>query len=192
MLNELLAVSRVIVLRLNHREARDYRLTTHVCMVARAFGADGIIIADVTARSQIEKIKRLNDDWGGRFWVLDKLSTTNVLKDWKLYNGVLVNLTMYGENIHNTITQLYNDFFIRHKRIMVVVGSSKIPRFIYDAADYNISITNQPHSEAAALAVFLEKLLGAHVWEHSYSNMSLKIVPALKTKGRAVKNEKTN
>lgn len=191
-LNELLENSKIVVLRLNHRQTRDQRLTTHVCMVARAFNADGVIIADVAAQSQIEKIEKLNSEWGGTFWVRDELSSKKAFEIWKLHDGVVVNLTMYGETIYNVITQLYNDFFINNKRIMVIVGSSKVPRFIYERADYNIAITNQPHSEAAALAVFLEKLLGAHAWRNCFSNGSLKVVPALKTKGRAVRNEKAN
>ena len=36
----------VWVLRLGHRPFRDQRLTTHVALTARAFGAEGMILAD--------------------------------------------------------------------------------------------------------------------------------------------------
>ncbi|MGI0148094.1 MAG: tRNA (cytidine(56)-2'-O)-methyltransferase, partial [Thermoplasmata archaeon] len=35
---------RVTVLRLGHRPSRDKRVTTHVALVARAFGAAGILV----------------------------------------------------------------------------------------------------------------------------------------------------
>ena len=38
---------QIVVLRLGHRIPRDLRVTTHVCLTARAFGADGLILADV-------------------------------------------------------------------------------------------------------------------------------------------------
>ena len=41
---------------------------------------------------------------------------------------------------------------------MVVVGAEKVPREVYELADYNVSVGNQPHSEIAALAVFLDRL----------------------------------
>ncbi|MEM4910818.1 MAG: tRNA (cytidine(56)-2'-O)-methyltransferase, partial [Desulfurococcaceae archaeon] len=38
---------KIYVLRYGHRPARDRRITTHVALVARAFGAHGFILADV-------------------------------------------------------------------------------------------------------------------------------------------------
>jgi tRNA (cytidine56-2'-O)-methyltransferase len=34
----------ITVLRLGHRPQRDMRVTTHVALVARAFGADAVIL----------------------------------------------------------------------------------------------------------------------------------------------------
>ncbi|HDN90942.1 MAG TPA: tRNA (cytidine(56)-2'-O)-methyltransferase, partial [Candidatus Aenigmarchaeota archaeon] len=33
---------RIVVVRLSHRKKRDQRVSTHVALVARAFGAEGI------------------------------------------------------------------------------------------------------------------------------------------------------
>jgi tRNA (cytidine56-2'-O)-methyltransferase len=41
---------------------------------------------------------------------------------------------------------------------MVVVGAEKVPPDLYRLADYNVAVTNQPHSEIAALSVFLDHL----------------------------------
>ncbi|NIS35916.1 MAG: tRNA (cytidine(56)-2'-O)-methyltransferase, partial [Actinobacteria bacterium] len=39
--------------------------------------------------------------------------------------------------------------------LLVVVGAAKVSFDVYEAADWNVAVTNQPHSEVAALAVFL-------------------------------------
>ena len=41
--------------------------------------------------------------------------------------------------------------------ILIIVGSEKVPREVYDKADFNIAIGHQPHSEVAALAIFLDR-----------------------------------
>ena len=49
---------------------------------------------------------------------------------------------------------------IRKKKtcgMLIVVGSEKVPFKVYELADYNVAVTNQPHSEVAALAVFLHE-----------------------------------
>ena len=43
--------------------------------------------------------------------------------------------------------------------ILVVVGGAKVSGTIFELADYNIAIGHQPHSEVAALAVFLDNVL---------------------------------
>ncbi|VUT26976.1 MAG: tRNA (cytidine(56)-2'-O)-methyltransferase [Candidatus Methanolliviera sp. GoM_oil] len=43
------------------------------------------------------------------------------------------------------------------QNLIVVVGSEKAPKELYEMVDYNISVTSQPHSEVAALAIFLHE-----------------------------------
>ncbi|HEC89292.1 MAG TPA: tRNA (cytidine(56)-2'-O)-methyltransferase, partial [Thermoplasmatales archaeon] len=71
------------------------------------------------------------------------------VKNWR---GIIVHLTMYGADLRKTIPKIPRD-----KDILVVVGSEKVPPFFYEHADFNISIGNQPHSEVAALAIFLDR-----------------------------------
>jgi tRNA (cytidine56-2'-O)-methyltransferase len=59
---------------------------------------------------------------------------------------------MYGQNLPNVIDQLDTD------RLMVVVGAEKVPPDLFRLADYNVAITNQPHSEIAALSIFLDRV----------------------------------
>nr|HOP09241.1 tRNA (cytidine(56)-2'-O)-methyltransferase [Candidatus Methanofastidiosa archaeon] len=58
----------ITILRIGHRPQRDKRITTHVALVARAFGADRIIINEEDTK--IEKnIESVVDSWGGDFQV---------------------------------------------------------------------------------------------------------------------------
>ncbi|MFQ5816181.1 MAG: tRNA (cytidine(56)-2'-O)-methyltransferase, partial [Candidatus Hydrothermarchaeaceae archaeon] len=68
---------KVLVLRLGHRPLRDKRMTTHVGLVARAFGAEGMLLAmeDEGVKASIEKVV---EEWGGDFYV-------KVVQDWKGY-----------------------------------------------------------------------------------------------------------
>ena len=43
-MSDLPAEKRVIILRLGHRPERDKRITTHVALTARAFGAEGMLL----------------------------------------------------------------------------------------------------------------------------------------------------
>ena len=37
--------------------------------------------------------------------------------------------------------------------ILFIVGAEKVPPWVFELADYNIAVGNQPHSEIAALAI---------------------------------------
>ncbi|MEM1676613.1 MAG: tRNA (cytidine(56)-2'-O)-methyltransferase, partial [Nitrososphaerota archaeon] len=60
-------MSRIVVLRLGHRIHRDIRITTHVALTARAFGADKIIISGDRDERLIERLKKIVEKWGGDF-----------------------------------------------------------------------------------------------------------------------------
>jgi len=44
------------------------------------------------------------------------------------------------------------------ERLLLVVGAEKVPGDLYDLADVNVAVGNQPHSEVAALAILLHAL----------------------------------
>ncbi len=138
------------VLRLGHRYMRDKRVSTHIGLVARAFGADRLVM-DVRDPLVEESIERVVGDWGGVFEL-------DVTGDWQRYverfRGDRIHLTMYGINVNECI-----DIVRRSGRDkLIIVGGKKVPSEIYSMVDYNIAIGNQPHSEIAALAVFLDRL----------------------------------
>ena len=39
-----------------------------------------------------------------------------------------------------------------------MVGAEKVPREIYELADYNVAVGSQPHSEISALAIVLDRI----------------------------------
>jgi tRNA (cytidine56-2'-O)-methyltransferase len=63
----------------------------------------------------------------------------------------------------------------------VVVGAEKVPAEMYDLADWNVAVGNQPHSEVAALAVFLDRLFLGQELRLDFEG-GLKIVPSSRGK----------
>ncbi len=162
----------VVVYRFGHRIARDKRITTHVALVARAFGARGIII-DTKDKKIEEGIKKVKEKFGNDFFIKSGISWQQFFKEW---DGSIIHLTMYGEKIDKVIEKIKKE-----DKIAVIVGAEKVPSEFYKIADYNVAIGNQPHSEVAALAIFLHFLLNA-AWLNKNFNGIFKIVPSMREK----------
>jgi len=139
----------ITVLRIGHRPERDKRITTHVALVARAFGADKIIV-DKDDEKLKNTVERVTQKFGGNF-TIEFNDWRKYLKD---YNGKVVHLTMYGIPYEKKIRELKKE-----KDILIIVGAEKVPREVYERADYNLAVRNQPHSEVSALAIFLKDLI---------------------------------
>ncbi len=169
----------IVVLRLGHRPLRDKRITTHVGLVARAFGADGMVL---TVRD--DKIKEKLDDvtnrWGGNFFV-EFSDWEDYIKRWK---GLKVHLTMYGLPIDEVISEIR-----KYKDILVVVGAEKVPSKIFKLVDYNVAIGNQPHSEIAALAIFLDRYFEGNQFKRDFKG-KFRIIPSNNSKIVFVKNRR--
>lgn len=162
----------IAVLRIGHRIDRDKRITTHVALVARAFGADAIFIT--TRDLQIKKnIQSVCKRFGGDFQVETGLDAKKIIKSWK---GTIVHLTMYGAELEEAVTNIDID-----RDLLIIVGAGKVPSYFYQIADMNISIGNQPHSEVAALALFLDRFTKA-AWQRKNFHGNIKIIPSIKTK----------
>jgi len=142
----------VVVLRLGHRPGRDERMTTHVGLTARALGADGVVLAGA-GTSQQSTIVDITDRFGGPFDVETTDSPRAYVRDW---TGTVAHLTMYGLPIQ----EVAGDLKAAHERepLLLVVGAEKVSFDVYENADYNVAVTNQPHSEVASLAVTLDRL----------------------------------
>jgi len=167
----------VAVLRLGHRIGRDARLTTHVALTARAFGADECIIAGDEDRRLVEGVARLTKKWGGRFRVRQERDWRKAVEGFRKNGYCVVHLTMYGEGIGSRIGEMR-----RRGDILVVVGGEKVPSEMYELADYNISVTSQPHSEVAALAIFLHELFGGRELVGKFPGAEIEIIPSARGK----------
>lgn len=162
----------IAVLRLSHRRVRDARLTSHVCLTARAFGADEVIISGERDQSILDSVSDVAKRWGGRFKIRYEEKWKNVLKKFK---GVKVHLTIYGMPVQEKIAEIREKS--REKNLLVIVGGEKVPGEIYKLADYNIAVTLQPHSEVAALAVFLHEFFEGEELEKKFAGAKLIVVP---------------
>ena len=163
----------VCVLRIGHRPGRDERMTSHVGLTARALGADRVVLPANAGQSR-ETIADITDRFGGPFAVETTDSPHAFVRSW---DGIIVHLTMYGEPVQDVI----GDVQVRREddgeRLLVVVGAEKVSFDVYEAADWNVGVTNQPHSEVAALAVFLDRLYAGRELEREWEGASHRVVP---------------
>lgn len=184
----------IVILRLGHRYVRDYRVTTHLALVARAFGANKMLIQKVEEDIK-GKIKRVNEVWGGDF-VIEEIGNKwkEVIKEWKKDGNVVIHLTMYGININDKIKEIKEK--CEGRNIMIIVGAEKVPAEAFLLSDYNIAIGNQPHSEIAALAVFLDRFFEGKELDRDFGG-KIKIIPSERGKiveridGLVVQNKST-
>ncbi len=141
------------VLRIGHRPDRDRRMTTHVCLTARALGADRVLV-DAADRELEARVRKVVEAFGGAFEVRTGVAWRPLLRS---TDSTVVHLTMYGENVAAWTPERWRDLRARGN-LVVVVGATKVPAEVYELADINAAVGNQPHSEVAALAVFLDRL----------------------------------
>jgi tRNA (cytidine56-2'-O)-methyltransferase len=147
----------ITVLRIGHRRARDARLTTHVCLAARALGADRVWVSEKD-RVLEETVEAVVRRFGGPFEVKTGVAWRRALAD---FDGVRVHLTMYGVPLEEAAPLVRRA--ARGRDLMVVVGAAKVPGEVFGLADFNIAVGSQPHSEVAALALALDRL-GGGAW----------------------------
>ena len=170
------------VLRIGQRVVRDDRVTTHVALVSRAFGAKKIFMDEVNPEIK-DTLSKINNTWGGDFEIEIIDNWKSLIKQMKKTSKI-VHLTMYGEGVNKISNQIKNE-----KNILIVVGAEKVPREIYELADYNVSIGNQPHSEISALAVLLDRIQEGKQFSKTYDNAKRTIIPT--NQGKKVVVDKT-
>ena len=140
------------VVRIGQRVVRDDRVTTHVALVSRSFGAEKIFMTEVNPEIK-DTLDKINNTWGGNFVVEFIDNWKSVVKKKKEEGFKIIHLSMYGEKINDVQNQLRKE-----EKMLVVVGAEKVPREIYELADYNIGVGSQPHSEISALAILLDRI----------------------------------
>jgi tRNA (cytidine56-2'-O)-methyltransferase len=161
----------VVALRLGHRPGRDDRMTTHVALTARALGADRAVLVGETTQAA-ETVEDITDRFGGPFEVTVTDAYRPVLRDWA---GAVVHLTMYGEPVESVTPSIRERH--RDEPLLLVVGAGKVDFEVYDRADWNVGVTNQPHSEVAALAVFLDRLFEGDELDREWADADRRVIP---------------
>jgi len=142
-----------------------------LCLAARAFGAMSVTIAGRRDNRLIRECKAIKSKWGGSF----EVSFTD---DWKAYLSKkktykTVYLTRYGIPLDRMIHSLTT-----YKNIMLIVTLSESAKDVYKLSDFNVSITSQPHSSAAAVAVFLHHFYEGRELAMHFENARYKVVPS--------------
>ncbi len=146
------------VLRIGQRVVRDDRVTTHVALVARSFGAQKIYMNEVNPEIK-RTISDINKTWGGNFKIEIISEWKKIIKEKKNAAIKIVHLTMYGQNINNIETKIRNE-----DKIMIL-------------ADYNVAVGSQPHSEVSALGVLLDRIQQGKQFEFKFENPERMIIP---------------
>lgn len=162
----------VELLRIGHRPGRDPRLTTHLALTARAFGADRMRLHPFDP-AVAEALGKVRARWGGSFEVVPTGSWKEVVR---AAQGPVVHLTMYGEELDRVLPRLTGA-----RSVLLVVGGAKVPSELYGLSTYNVAVGSQPHSEVAAVAVILDRLRGIP-GSGTFRGGTLRIVPSRRGK----------
>ena len=84
---------------------------------------------------------------------------------------------MYGEPYREVLPSIRRD-----RAVVVIVGGAKVPSDVFQYAQYNVAVGNQPHSEVAALALFMEGWYGQGGTERHFPDARLVIEPSARGK----------
>jgi tRNA (cytidine56-2'-O)-methyltransferase len=160
----------VAVLRLGHRPGRDDRMTTHVALTARALGADRVVLPE-NASDAADTARSVAERFGGPLAV-EQRPPRAALRNW---TGRVAHLTMYGEPVQAVADELRAAH--RETPLLAVVGAEKVSFDVYERADWNVAVTNQPHSEVAGLAVFLDRLFEGRELDARWPGAERRVVP---------------
>ena len=87
--------------------------------------------------------------------------------------GIAVHLTMYGASYRSVTPTIRRD-----RPLVVIVGGAKVPSEVFQVSQYNLAVGNQPHSEVAALALFLDGWYGSGSVERTLDGGELIINPS--------------
>ncbi|MDD1771876.1 MAG: tRNA (cytidine(56)-2'-O)-methyltransferase [Methanomassiliicoccales archaeon] len=157
----------ITVLRLGHRPERDKRITTHVALTARAFGAKGIVVStkDPTLEESVNDVVKR---FGGDFTITTGVNWRRYLAE---YKGTVVHLTMYGLPVDEVAGN------VPEGDVLIVVGAEKVPPEVYQRADLNVAVGNQPHSEVAAVAILLDRIFKGGMLQRDYEGAKIKVLP---------------
>jgi len=175
----------ISLLRLSHRKERDKRITTHLFLTARVLGVRNVWYGGERDEKIEKSIKNIEEKWGKVFNEIKYIKNVEKFLREIKNKYILVHLTMYGVNYKETLSVLKEKIKSiegeAKQGICIIVGSEKVPGFVYEIADYNVAIGAQPHSEVTAFVIFMYELNGCKLNE-KYEDPKLKIIPMKKGK----------
>ncbi|HJL59480.1 MAG TPA: hypothetical protein QF802_02240 [Candidatus Thalassarchaeaceae archaeon] len=166
-------MSNITILRLSHRAGRDPRMSTHLGLTARVYGAKSFLLCGDQDQAILDSLNDVKERFGGGMEVRHEPSPLGFLRNFIADGGIAVHLTMYGLPYQEVIPELNTD-----KPIVIVVGGAKVGREYFEMCQFNVAVGNQPHSEVAALAAFLERLNDGVSSPENFSSGKLKIHPS--------------
>ena len=148
----------------------DHSSSMDMCLTARALGASEMIFAGTSDPHIARHLNNLQKKWGGRFKVAFAKSYKSVLSDATKYKKVY--LTRYGMPL-NKLTYMLNTY----KNIILLVSSTEASSSLHGIADFNVSVTDQPHCSSAAIAVFLHSFYRGRELAMHFENAKYRVIP---------------
>ncbi len=149
-----------------------YPVSRDLCLTSRALGASEVTFVGKRDSKLVRYMESINKKWGGKFKVQFAKSYKEALKSATKYKKVY--LTIYGSPLQD------KSYVLKTYKNMVVIVSLKENaelNAIHKLADFNISITTQPHCSAAAIAVFLHEFYNGRELAMHFENAQYKLVP---------------
>ena len=145
---------------------------TDICMTSRAFGASKVAFTCGEDRKVAGAMRKVSKEWGGKFSIMFNADYKEMLNGSPNYKTVF--LTQYGIPVEKAKHSIRT-----YKNMMVVVAlSDSYTKKLIDAADFNISITSQPHSSTSAVAVFLHTYFNGRENAMQFENAMTKVLPS--------------
>lgn len=148
----------------------SYENNLYLALTARALGASAITITGRKDRKILKHISSTNRKWGGRFSVSFTNDYRKILKGSNRYKKVY--LTRYGLPLNK-----FSYVLRTYKNILLIVTLRENPGTIHNLSDFNISISDQPHSASASVAIFLHDFFGGRELAMHFENAKYKVVP---------------
>jgi tRNA (cytidine56-2'-O)-methyltransferase len=118
-------------------------------------------------------VRDITDRFGGPFAVELRDDQKAIVRN---FEGVVVHLTMYGERVQDVEGDV-RESIQGGDGLLIVVGGEKVPWALYERADFNVGVTNQPHSEVAGLAVFLDRLFEGTELDREWEDADRRVMP---------------
>ena len=142
-----------------------------ICLTARALGASEIMFTRGKEARIARYMNSLEREWGGTFKVSFNIDYRKAMAE--ANNYMKVYLTRYGVPLNKLIYQIKT-----YKNIMLIVSSIKASSLsMHRIADFNASVTDQPHCSAAAIAIFLHEFYEGRELAVHFENSKYKVIP---------------